>query len=265
MPEELLCFRCGESSCCCEDKITLYQGDCLRVLDQLFTGSINLIVTDPPYGVDYDGGAWGKKQKKLGGDETTDLYFLSLPKMCRVLQDDGALYLFYAPGPLLLSVLGSVKVSGFEIRNQLIWNKNQAQMGSYAQYKYKHESFLYCHKEGKSPRWYGPRNEVSVWDCARKSKNKRHPTEKPTWLMGRAIRNSSKLNDLVLDPFAGSGSVGEACKELGRRCILIELEESYCEVIAKRLNQPSLLVFRSETNVMLSRNDLFDSEKGNEK
>jgi len=194
--------------------------------------------TDPPYGVDYDGGT--VTREKLAGDASASLYGQTLPMLARMLAPDAALYLFYADGDS--AVLSAVLSAGFEIRNNLIWNKNVAQFGALsAQYKNKHEPFLYCYLKGERPRWFGPTNETTVWDCDRSMNgNLFHPTQKPTALIKRALRNSTKEGDRIIDPFMGAGSTLVAAREMRRGCIGIELEEKYAEIAATRLSQAML-------------------------
>lgn len=190
------------------------------------------IITDPPYGVDYDGGT--TTREKLAGDNNTALY----PPTCRAAflnsDDKSPLYLFHA-GIKGYSAAAAAAAAGYEIRCELIWNKNQAQFGALsAQYKQKHEPFYYCYKKGKTARWYGPTNEVTVWDCNRSSKNEFHPTQKPVELIGRAIKNSTAKNDIILDLFLGSGTTLIAADQLGRICYGMEIEPKYCQVIIER-------------------------------
>lgn len=212
---------------------TIYCGDCRKVLPLLGHRSVDLVITDPPYGVDYDGGA--KLREKLQNDDSASMYSV-LGGVYPKCKPTSALYLFYADGDQ--AVLQAVLQCGFEVRNTLIWNKNIAQFGAFsAQYKQKHEPFLYCHLKGEAPQWYGGNCETTVWDCDRNAQNDLHPTQKPLGLMLRAIKNSSMEGDLVLDPFMGSGTTLRAAKDLGRKAIGIEIEERYCEIAAKRLSQ----------------------------
>ena len=218
--------------------VTIYHGSCYEILPTL--ARCDLVLTDPPYGVDYDGGT--TKRDRLKGDSSSDCY----RRVMRVLRNRckpwTATYVFYSDSNAR-SVYAAVEDAGFVVRSTLIWNKQMAQNGALsANYKPKHEPFLYCHLRDQSPRWYGPTNEVTVWDCDREQANLYHPTQKPVDLMMRVIRNSSAPGHLVLDPFMGSGSVLVAAKALGRRAIGIELEERYCEVAAMRLAQEVMFV-----------------------
>jgi DNA modification methylase len=197
----------------------------------------SLVITDPPYGVNYDGGTI--KRDKLQGDHSADLYLPYLKEVYNLSEDSMALYLFYADGDS--AVLSAVLSAGFTVRSNLIWNKNQAQFGALsAQYKQKHEPFFYCHKKGNPPCWKGPTNEVTVWDVARANKNKHHPTEKPPELFQRAMKNSSTIGAIVFDGFGGSGTTMVACEQTGRQCRMIEIEPRYVAVILERMSDMGL-------------------------
>lgn len=192
----------------------------------------DMVFTDPPYGVDYDGGhaEKGKRREKLENDGTADIYPKSLPNISSFSKDNAALYLWFSD-----SKSAAVTAAGYDIRNTLIWNKNVAQFGAIgAQYKSKHEPCLYCFKKGIPPFWAGPTNETSVWDIARNVKNEFHPTQKPIALSTRAINNSCPQKGGVLDLFGGSGSTLIACEETKRKCFMMELSPAYCDVIVKR-------------------------------
>jgi len=191
-----------------------------------------LVVTDPPYGVAYTGGT--TERDALQGDESTELYPPTCENAYRMSDDKAPLYLFHA-GVKGYSAAAAAAAAGYEIRCELIWNKNQAQFGALsAQYKQKHEPFYYCYKKGKPPRWFGPTNEITVWDCDRASVNEYHPTQKPIELIARAIKNSSEIGDLVADFFLGSGTTLIACEQLNRICYGMEIEPKYCHVIIER-------------------------------
>lgn len=196
----------------------------------------NAVVTDPPYGVLYDGGT--KTRALLAGDDSPSLYEPFLLAIRAACCDSVALYLFYADGDAAVTqaVTQAVTHAGFEIRNTLIWNKNQAQFGALsAQYKQKHEPFLYCHLRGKAPQWFGPNNEVTVWDVDRARTNELHPTQKPPELIVRALSNSTKEGHLVLDGFLGAGTTMVAAEQTGRLCYGMEISEKYVAVILQRL------------------------------
>jgi DNA modification methylase len=192
----------------------------------------DMVFTDPPYGVDYEGGALNKREK-LANDDSNDIYDSVLPVLFAFTSEKAPFYIWHAAGYAdMASKLGE---NDFKIRSQIIWNKNQAQFGALsAQYKQKHEPCFYCHKKGAAPFWYGPTNEVTVWVVNREKKNEFHPTQKPIELIERALTNSSMEKTIVLDLFGGSGSTLIACQKLNRVNRSMEIDEKYCDVIIKR-------------------------------
>jgi DNA modification methylase len=198
----------------------------------------DMVFTDPPYGVNYDGGhATDKRREKLKNDNSTLIYDDSVPNMFRHSKDEAALYLWFAATKSLqvLQVLQVLQANNYVIRSWLIWNKNQAQFGAIgAQYKQKHEPCLYCFKKGQSPYWNGPNNEVSVWDEKRSRINEFHPTQKPVELSARALANSCPASGLVLDLFLGSGATLIGAEQTKRKCYGMEISPNYCDVIVKR-------------------------------
>ena len=195
----------------------------------------DMVFTDPPYGVNYDGGhATDKRREKLKNDNSTLIYDDSVPNMFKHSKDEAALYLWFA-ATKSLQVLQVLQANNYVIRSWLIWNKNQAQFGAIgAQYKQKHEPCLYCFKKGQSPYWNGPNNEVSVWDEKRSRINEFHPTQKPVELSGRALANSCPASGLVLDLFLGSGATLIGAEQTKRKCYGMEISPNYCDVIVKR-------------------------------
>jgi DNA modification methylase len=190
----------------------------------------DMVFTDPPYGVGYDGGM--KKHEKLANDQAgTDIYALALPVLLMAAADHAPLYLWYAEAHVAAAAAAA---AGYIITDQVIWVKNNAQFMSSAHYHGKHEPCFYAHRKGKSAAWFGGTNEVTVWPCGRAQVNEFHPTQKPVELAERAIGNSSKGGDLVLDLFGGSGSTLIACEKTGRRARLLEIAPQYVDVIVAR-------------------------------
>lgn len=182
--------------------------------------------TDPPYGVDYDGGASNaKKRERLAGDKSTALYEQAL-----CLSPSQVAYLWHA-GTRAGDVYGAVTRLGWTVRAQIIWNKTNAHYAAAsADYKQRHEPCLYA---VRAPSQYiGPTNEPTVWDIPQPSKNELHPTQKPCECMARPIRNHDAPD--VYDPFLGSGTTMIAAEQLNRRCFGLEIEPRYCDVIVAR-------------------------------
>lgn len=188
-----------------------------------------MIFTDPPYGVDYDGGA--KKREQLEGDRVgTEIYSQAIPLIAEYVDDNAPLYLWYADGHA-----AAAAAAGYVISAQIIWAKNNAQFVTSAHYKGKHEPCYYAHKKGKSARWNGPNNEVTLWEYDRSSSNDYHPTQKPIELSRRAICNSTEGGSIVLDAFGGSGATMVSCENTHRQARMIEIAPNYCAVILERM------------------------------
>jgi site-specific DNA-methyltransferase (adenine-specific) len=202
----------------------------------LMSGELaDLIFTDPPYGVNYDGGhAWTnyERREKLENDNKTNMYDIPIKLAFKFSKDNAALYLWFAL-TLVKDVMTGIESAGWKVRNMIIWNKNMAQFGAIgAQYKAKHEPCIYGYKKNQKVNWSGPSTEVTVWDVKRNAKNSYHPTQKPVELALRAIGNHTV--EIVLDLFGGSGSTLIACESLNKRCYMMELDPKYCDVIIDR-------------------------------
>ena len=192
----------------------------------------DITFTDPPYGVAYTGGA--KKREALANDERgTVIYDEVLPVIALVTKKGAPLYLWYAD-VVLAAAAAAAAAAGYEIKAQIAWVKNNAQFVTSAHYKGKHELCMYAHQKGERAPWYGPNNEVTVWNVDRANKNEYHPTQKPVALSEKALTNSSKTGDIVLDLFGGSGSTMIGAEKIGRHARLMELQPTYCDVIVKR-------------------------------
>jgi DNA modification methylase len=206
----------------------------IDAVEKLMDGQkADMVFTDPPYGVDYDGGhATEKRREKLANDDDVNMYDLPVKNAFLASKEDAPLYLWFADR-FALDVVTGLSEAGYQIRCWIIWNKNVAQFGAIgAQYKAKHEPCIYAFKKGKAPNWEGPTNEVTVWDVSRDHKNSHHPTQKPTALAERAMGNHKVK--LVLDLFGGSGSTLIAAEKTKRQAHLMELSPNYCDVIVKR-------------------------------
>ena len=144
----------------------------------------------------------------------------------------GAVYIAMSSSEL--DTLQSVfRAAGGRWSTFIIWAKNTFTLGR-ADYQRQYEPILYGWREGTDHFWCGARDQGDVWNVKKPQKNDLHPTMKPVELVERAIRNSSKTRDLVLDPFGGSGSTLIACEKAGRRARLIELDPKYVDVIVRR-------------------------------
>ena len=197
-------------------------------MDKLMAGQkADMIFTDPPYGVNYDGGS--KKRDKLIDDHVgTDIYTDSVPIMA--MYCTGPIYTWYA-GTKPKGLYNAVEAVG-DIHSLIIWKKNNSTFNMGINYKQKHEPCLYWKPKNTTLKWSGGSKEDTVWEIKRESINNFHPTQKPVELSERAIGNHSV--GLVLDLFGGSGSTLIGCERLNRNARIMELEPKYCDVIVKR-------------------------------
>ena len=215
---------------------------------RLMDGERAIVVwTDPPYGVNYEGGrnpVSNTPREKLRGDGNFGaLYSAFMATIMPHCLPSTPMYIWFADRAGE-PVYSAVSANGYRVRAMIVWNKLDAHYGNFmAQYMQKHEPCLYCVRE--SPPWYGPTNEVTVWDVKQPTQNEHHPTQKPLGLAERAIRNSSEIGDLILDPFLGSGTALLAAHRGGRRCFGIELEPRFVEVILRRAEAEGLTCERS--------------------
>ena len=199
----------------------------------------DLLFTDPPYGVSYEGGHNKKKRQgiiadTLQGEDLTDLFYESLSTAIAWVKDGAAFYVWYASGKSV-ETYASLSKLPLNLRAVIQWYKVKSGLGAFmSQYIPNCEPCMYLHKEGCSPAWYGPSNEKTVWELKKEPKNDYHPTQKPVELPERAITNSTKQGDTVLDLFGGSGSTLIACEKIHRHARLMELDPKYCDVIVKR-------------------------------
>lgn len=199
-----------------------------------------MVMADPPYNVQYTGGSGNRSKRK---DSYTDNmspgdYEEWLRKWLRVAgevsDNKAALHLWFAAS-MMREIVVALDDTRWQRRALIIWNKLSAHYGALgSQYKYHHEPCYYAHKKGKSPRWFGPTNEPSVWDCEQPRVNDLHPTMKPVSLYERSVRNHTQLNNLILECFGGSGTTIIVCEKLGRRCYMMEIDAQYCDVIIAR-------------------------------
>ena len=187
----------------------------------------DMVYTDPPYGVGYEGGS--KKREKLKDDHIgTDIYSKVVPVIAEYCK--GACYTWYADTKPL-DLYKSVGQYG-DIHSLIIWVKNNSTFNMSIHYKQKHEPCLYWKPKNTSLNWEGGSKEDTVWEFDRESKNEFHPTQKPVALGVKAISNHKA--DKVLDLFLGSGSTLIACEKTNRKCYGMEIDPHYCDVIVKR-------------------------------
>ncbi|WP_207654970.1 DNA modification methylase [Haloimpatiens massiliensis] len=195
----------------------------------------NLIVTDPPYNVDYTGktkDALKIENDKMDNDSFYDFLFDAFTRLYEVAEDGAGVYIFHADSEGLNFRKAMIE-SGFKLAQCCIWAKQTMVMGR-QDYHWQHEPVLYGWKPTGSHYWNTDRKQTTIWHFDRPFRNEYHPTMKPVDLICYPIKNSSKLGDLVLDTFGGSGSTLMACIETDRICYTMELEEKYADVVVNR-------------------------------
>ena len=219
----------GNHRLLCGDATVL--GDVERVLDG---GLADLTFCDPPYNVDYAGGASRKTDRRIENDNLGNAFEAFLYDACVniVSVTKGGIYICMSSSELHTLQKAFVDAGG-HWSTFIIWAKNRFTLGR-SDYQRQYEPILYGWKEGTDHFWCGARDQGDVWFIDRPHKNDLHPTMKPVALVERAVRNSSKSRDIVLDPFGGSGTTLIACEKAGRSGRLIEMDPKYADVIVKR-------------------------------
>lgn len=215
----------------------------LDEVERLMAGvKADMVFTDPPYGVAYEGGHNDKKRQQiqndaLEGEDLTSLFHGALINAVTATADHAAFYVWFASGKSVETFAAFAELP-LKLRAVLQWYKVRSGLGAFmSQYIPNCEPCIYAYKAGCSPQWFGPTDEKTVWELQKESRNDYHPTQKPVELPERAITNSSKKGQLVLDLFGGSGSTLIACEKTGRQARLMELDPRYCDVIVQRWQQ----------------------------
>lgn len=245
-----------------KDGVTLYCANCLEILPTLAAGSVDFVFTDPPYGHNNNSNEdlISVRERALGtgkyipennrpivndGIEANDLYKAALPEMYRILGagccccccgGGGGPDPQFARWSLWMDEI-------FNFKQMVIWDKGPMGMGWH--YRRSYETVLVGEKNGAACRWYDKTNKVE--NIIRPHKFKKiipspdqHPTEKPIGLSKHFIQLHTKLDDLVIDPFMGSGTTGVAAVQLGRQFIGIEIDEKYYQIAEKRIREAQM-------------------------
>jgi DNA modification methylase len=197
--------------------------------------SADLIFTDPPYNVDYEG--YTKQRLKISGDRMTAEQFqkflaASFASYRQIVKPDASVYVCHA-SQWQREVQNAMDTAGFEVRCQIIWAKNTFAWG-WGRYKFQHEPLFYGHVVGRKDAWYGDKSQSTLWEEKKPAANRIHPTAKPVELIERALVNSSKTGDVVADLFGGSGSTLIACERRTRKARLMEIDARYCDATVRR-------------------------------
>lgn len=215
----------------------LIAGDFEHAMPRIPSRSIGMVLTDPPYGIAYKTGMRKDRHhrfcREIEGDRDLSALERAAPEMMRVLMPDSAACVFMAQ-ETLAQAERIMRSAGFEVVNRIVWDKGAHTMGDLTHaFGKRYEVLLYCAK-GR-PRIRG-RRWPDVWRFPRVPQNRlRHQNEKPVELLERAVESLSDPGDMVLDPFMGSGSTGEACARCGRAFMGCEIDPYYYGVAEARL------------------------------
>ena len=192
----------------------------------------NLVITDPPYNVNYEGSAGKIQNDNMADDAFYQFLLAAFQNTEAVMADDASIYVFHADTEGL-NFRRAFADAGFRLSGACIWKKQSLVLGR-SPYQWQHEPILFGWKKKGRHQWYTGRKESTIWEFDKPKKNGDHPTMKPIPLLAYPIMNSSMSNTLVMDPFGGSGSTLIACEQTDRSCCMIELDEKFCDVVVKR-------------------------------
>ncbi|MBD8087048.1 ParB N-terminal domain-containing protein [Limosilactobacillus sp. c11Ua_112_M] len=195
----------------------------------------DLLLTDPPYNVAYEGKQESKMTIKNDRQEDDEFYkflFNAFSAAKENLKQGASFYIWYASSEAA-NFNNAANNAGLSVREELIWEKNNLVMGR-QDYQWKHEPCLYGWVEGGSHSWYSDRKQTTVMHFDKPQRDDLHPTMKPVALFDYQIKNSTKSGDVVLDLFGGSGTTIMACEQDGRNAYVMEYDPKYVDVIIKR-------------------------------
>ncbi|MBP7278744.1 MAG: DNA modification methylase [Sedimentibacter sp.] len=192
----------------------------------------NLVVTDPPYNVNYEGTAGKIKNDNMTNEAFYDFLLAAFKNTEAAMAKDASIYVFHADTEGL-NFRRAFSDAGFYLSGTCIWKKQSLVLGR-SPYQWQHEPVLFGWKKKGKHNWYSDRKQTTIWEFEKPKRNADHPTMKPVALVSHPVLNSSLPNCIVLDPFGGSGSTLIACEQTERICYTIELDEKYCDVIIKR-------------------------------
>lgn len=192
----------------------------------------NLVITDPPYGVSYDGSQGAIKNDNLQDEEFYEFLLSAFKNMESIMANDASIYIFHADTKGLI-FRRAFQDAGFYLSGVCQWVKQSLVLGR-SPYQWKNEPCLFGWKKKGKHKWYAGRSETTIWEFDKPSKNKLHSTMKPISLISYPIKNSTAVNAIVVDPFSGSASTIMACEQIDRICYAIEIEERFVDVGVKR-------------------------------
>lgn len=223
-------YQLGRHRLMCGDSTSV---ECVQKL--MDGAQADILLTDPPYGVDYAGKT--KDALKFENDAKSDDEFIAFLQSAFEAADSvmkpGAVFYIWHAILKTYAFESACQMTGWEVRQVLIWVKNAMVIGR-QDYQWKHEPCLYGWKSGTGHLWTSDRKQTTVLEFDRPTKNREHPTMKPVALFDYQIKNNTKCGDIVLDLFAGSGTTIIAAEQNGRRAYCMELDPKYVDVVIDR-------------------------------
>jgi DNA modification methylase len=246
------CYRCGNQPCTCADGCTIYNADCRDVLPLLEAGSVDLVLTSPPYNTlpraHKPSGLHGERKNGVNkwierasrgyadsmAEDDYQQWLLSILGECWMLRR-GLMWVNHKIRYRDGEAIHPARMFPWPIYSEVIWDRASSMALNCKRYAPSTEHLLAF---GRPHVWHDDLNGLmSVWRLGFDREENDHPCAFPVVLAARPIQSSSSPRDTILDPFLGSGTTLRACKDLGRRGIGIEIEERYCEIAARRLEQ----------------------------
>lgn len=204
-----------------------------RMVELLTDGELmDLLITDPPYNVDYEGEAGKIQNDNMSNEDFRKFLKSAFCSADSVMKEGAAFYIWHADSEGY-NFRGACIDTGWKVRQCLIWNKNTLVMGR-QDYHWKHEPCLYGWKDGAGHRWESDRKQTTVLEFEKPQRSTLHPTMKPVALFDYQIKNNTQKGDKVLDLFGGSGTTLIACEQNGRISYNMELDPKYVDVIIDR-------------------------------
>jgi DNA modification methylase len=232
-PQEQAITAAGDVWVLGEHRLLCGDATVLADVEKVLAGDlVDMVFTDPPYNIDYEGRT--KRKLKIQNDSLGSKFFdflrdasANMLTVCK-----GAVYICMSSSELH-TLRQAFLDAGGHWSGIIIWVKNHFTLG-WGDYRHNYEPIMYGWREGGTHYWCGDRDQSDTWMIKRPSANIEHPTMKPVELVERALRNNSKSRDTILDPFGGSGTTIIACQKTGRQARVIELDPRYCDVIIRR-------------------------------
>jgi DNA modification methylase len=205
------------------------------VVKLMGSDTADLVFTDPPYNVDYEGYTEDRLQiqgDRMSGAQFSEFLRQAFARYRAIVKPAASLYVCHC-SIWQVAFQRALETNGFAVRCQIIWAKNTFAWG-FGRYKFQHEPIFYCHVAGQADAWYGDKTQSTLWPENKPAANRLHPTAKPVALIERALVNSSQSGNIVADLFGGAGSTLIACERRARKARLVEIDPKYTDVIVQR-------------------------------